>query len=313
MRKGKAKKTEKKYLSIVLVPHSSSHVKVFKFSSFYAKTIVCVLLLTSVFVAGGLYISKMLDENKALKQNINDLYSTNTQQRKVIEEKTDEVEKLQEDSAIFSEIVNDKIEEFTNSFNQITDDYITERSTKTDRSGDRTETEFTNEMRGLKDTLDGLSKLYSRSSDAPVADLSSAEAKIEAFMDTVPTLWPASGRLTDKFGYRSDPFTRRRKFHAGIDIGANHGAKIKAAASGKVTFAEYTAGTGRTVKISHARGITTVYGHASSILVEKGQTVKKGDVIARVGSSGRSTGSHLHFEVLLYGTAVDPLKYLDAK
>lgn len=312
MRKGKARKTEKKYLSIVLVPHSSSHVKVFKFSSFYAKIIACVVLLASVFVAGGLYISKMLDENKSLKQNINDLYSTNTQQRKLIEEKTDEVEQLKVDSAIFSEIVNDKIEEFTNSFNQITDDYIAERSTKTDRSGDRTETEFTNEMRGLKDTLDSLSKLYSRS-DVPVADLSSAEAKIEAFMDTVPTLWPTNGRLTDKFGYRSDPFTRRRKFHAGIDIGANYGAKIRAAASGKVIFSEYTSGTGRTVKISHARGITTVYGHASSILVEKGQTVEKGDVIAKVGSSGRSTGPHLHFEVLLYGTAVDPLKYLDVK
>ncbi|NLV36338.1 MAG: M23 family metallopeptidase [Clostridiaceae bacterium] len=312
MRKGKAKKTEKKYLSIVLVPHSSSKVKVFKFSSFYAKIIACVILLTSIFVAGGLYISRMLDENKSLKQNIDDLYSTNTQQRKLIEEKTDEVEQLKVDSAIFNEIVNDKIEEFTNSFNQITDDYIEERSKKTDRSGDRTETEFTNDMRELKGTLDSLSKLYSRS-DVPVADLSSAEAKIEAFMDTVPTLWPSNGRLTDKFGYRRDPFTRRNRFHAGIDIAANSGTKIKAAASGKVIFAEYTGGTGRTVKISHARGITTVYGHASSILVEKGQTVKKGDVIAKVGSSGRSTGPHLHFEILLYGSAVDPLKYLDVK
>jgi murein DD-endopeptidase MepM/ murein hydrolase activator NlpD len=312
MRKGKSKKTEKKYLSIVLVPHSSSHVKVLKFSSFYTKIIVSVVLLASVFVAGGLYISKMLDENRSLKQNINDLYSTNTQQRKIIEEKTDEVEQLKRDSAIFSEIVNDKIEEFTNSFNQITDDYIAERSTKTDRSGDRTETEFTNDMRGLKNSLDSLIKLYSRS-EVPVADLSSAEAKIEAFMDTVPTLWPAEGRLTDEFGYRKDPFTRKKKFHAGIDIGANYGTKIRAAASGKVIFAEYTGGTGRTVKISHARGITTVYGHASSILVKKGQTVKKGDVIAKVGSSGRSTGPHLHFEVLLYGTAVDPLKYLDEK
>ena len=86
MRKGKSKKTEKKYLSIVLVPHSSSHVKVLKFSSFYTKIIVSVVLLASVFVAGGLYISKMLDENRSLKQNINDLYSTNTQQRKIIEE-----------------------------------------------------------------------------------------------------------------------------------------------------------------------------------------------------------------------------------
>lgn len=312
MKKGKVRKTEKKYLSIVLVPHSSSHVKVFKFTSFYAKVVVCVLLLSAVFVGSGLYISKMLDENKALKQNINDLYSTNTEQRKLIEESADEIEQLKEDSAAFSEIVNDKIEEFTDSFNQITDEYIEERSSKTNRSGDRTETAFTNDMRALKDTLDSLSSLYSRTGQ-PVADLSAAENKIDAFMETVPTLWPASGRITDRFGYRKDPFTRRKKFHAGLDIGADYGSKIKAAATGKVILAEYTAGTGRTVKISHARGITTLYGHASSILVKEGQVVKKGDVIAKVGSSGRSTGPHLHFEVLLYGTAVDPLQYLDAK
>ena len=129
-------------------------------------------------------------------------------------------------------------------------------------------------MRGLKNSLDSLIKLYSRS-EVPVADLSSAEAKIEAFMDTVPTLWPAEGRLTDEFGYRKDPFTRKKKFHAGIDIGANYGTKIRAAASGRSYLQSIQCGTGRTVKISHARGITTVYGHASSILVKKGQTVKK--------------------------------------
>lgn len=312
MKKGKVKKTEKKYLSIVLVPHSSSHVRVFKFTSFYAKVVACVVLLSAVSIGSGLYISKMLDENKALKQNINDLYSTNTDQRKLIEEKTGEVEQLKKDSAIFSEIVNDKIEIITESFNQITDDYLEERSTKTNRSGDRTEVAFTSDMRSLKDDLDSLISLYSRT-EQPKADLSSAEAKIDAFMETVPTLWPASGRITDKFGYRKDPFTKRKKFHSGLDIGANYGSKIKAAASGKVIFAEHTGGTGKTVKISHARGITTLYGHASSILVEEGQIVKKGDVIAKVGSSGRSTGPHLHFEVLLYGTAVDPLQYLDVK
>ncbi len=312
MKKGKVKKTEKKYLSIVLVPHSSSHVKVFKFTSFYAKVVACVILLSAVFVCSGLYISKMLDENRALKQNLNDLYSTNTDQRRLIEEKTNEVEQLKEESAIFTEIVNDKIEIITESFNKITDEYLEDRSTKANRSGDRTEIAFTDDMRNLKGQMDSLISLYSRTSQ-PIADLGSAEAKIDAFMETVPTLWPASGRITDEFGYRRDPFTRRKKFHAGLDIGADYGSKIKAAASGKVILAEYIAGTGKTVKISHERGITTVYGHASSILVEEGQIVKKGDVVAKVGSSGRSTGPHLHFEVLLYGTAVDPLQYLDAK
>jgi murein DD-endopeptidase MepM/ murein hydrolase activator NlpD len=145
------------------------------------------------------------------------------------------------------------------------------------------------------------------------ADLTAAEAKLTAYMDTVPTLWPTSGRVTDDFGFRKDPFTRRTKYHDGIDIGADYGISIKASASGIVTLAERTSGYGLAVKISHGRGIYTLYGHASKLLVKVGQTVKKGDVIAKVGSSGRSTGPHLHFEVLLYGTPVSPLQYLDEK
>ncbi len=312
MDKGKAKKSEKKYLSIVLVPHSSSHVKVLRFNAFYTKLIVSSLLLTAIIVCGGLYISRMLYENRSLRQNLNDLYSTNTEQRQIIEEKSNEIDKLKKDSADFNEIVNDKIEQYTEQYNKITDDYITGQKSKSSRSGERTETAFTNDMSELKDTLDSLSSVYSRSG-LPAADLSSAEAKISAFMETVPTLWPAIGRITDEFGYRKDPFTRRTKYHEGIDIGSNYGSSIKAAAGGTVTFAQYTGGTGRTVIINHGRGISTVYGHASKILVKSGQKVKKGDVIAKVGSSGRSTGPHLHFQVLLYGTPVNPLKYLDVK
>ncbi len=108
-------------------------------------------------------------------------------------------------------------------------------------------------------------------------------------------------------------FTRRKTFHDGLDIACPYGEDIKAAANGKVTFADRKSGYGRTVMIDHGHGLTTVYGHASKLLVKAGQTVKKGDVIAKVGSSGRSTGPHLHFEIRLYGSPVDPLKYLDEK
>lgn len=312
MKKGKVKKTEKKYLSIVLVPHSSSHVKVLKFTSFYVKLMAYFVILTAVFIYSGLYISKILDENKALKQDINELHSNNTEQRKVIEEKAEEIKQLREDGAAFSEIVNDKIEEFTERFNNITDQYLAERSTMANRSGDRTETAFTKDMLTLKETIDSLGNLYSRT-NLPEADITTAKTKIDEFMDTVPTLWPVYGRITDRFGYRKDPFTRKRKFHEGLDIGADYGASIKAVADGKIIFAENKAGTGRTIKISHARGISSIYGHTSKILVKVGQTVKKGDIIAKVGNSGRSTGPHLHLELRLYGTAVDPMQYLDSR
>lgn len=312
MKKGKVKKTEKKYLSIVMVPHSSSNVKVFKFRSFYIKLVASIVLLLAIFICSGLYISEMLKENKSLKQNISDLYSTNTEQRNIIEQKTNEINRLVEEGASFRESVNDKIEEFTQGFNKITDEYLTERSKMTSRSGERTETAFTNDMRGLKESIDNLSGLYSRSHPIE-ADLVAAEAKIAKFMETVPTLWPAAGRLTDSFGYRKDPITRKTKFHEGIDIGSDSGRTIRASASGKVIFAEYTSGIGRTIKINHGRGITTVYGHLSQYLVKVGQDVNKGDKIATMGTTGRSTGPHLHFEVRLFGTPVDPLQYLDLR
>lgn len=313
MNKGKAKKNEKKYLSIVLVPHSSNDVKVLRFKSFYIKLIAGFVLLTSAFVSGGLYISKMLEENNALKQNLTELYSANTEQRKLIDEKSSEIDKLKEESADFSEEINDKIEVITENFNKITDTYISGRvSSKSDRSGDRTEAAFSGDIQILKNSIDDLSVVYSRS-DKPEADLSAAEAKLAKYLETIPTLWPtpSSKRITDKFGYRKDPFTRRTKFHDGIDIGADYGTSIVAAAAGKVILSERTSGYGRAIKIDHGRGLVTLYGHASKLLVKVGQTVKKGDVIAKVGSSGRSTGPHLHFEILLYGTTVDPISYLD--
>ncbi len=312
MKKGKVRKSPKKYLSIVLVPHSSSHVKVLRFNAFYAKLVACFVILVAVFVSGSLYISKMLKENDALKQNLNELYVTTTEQSKLLQARSEEIGRLKDESAAFKEVVNDKIEEFTENFNSITDEYLEERTSVVNRSGERNETAFTSDMHLLKTSLDSLSLLYSRSR-VPEADLETAEAKVNAFMETVPTLWPTNGRITDRFGYRKDPFNGKRKFHTALDIATDSGTPIKAAASGKVIYADYTYATGRTVKIDHGRGIVTLYGHCSKILAEPGQTVEKGEVIAKVGSTGRSTGPHLHFEILIYGTAVDPLEYLESK
>jgi murein DD-endopeptidase MepM/ murein hydrolase activator NlpD len=310
MKKGKAKRAQKKYFSIVLVPHSSSHVKVFKFTSFYAKLIACFVILIVIFVCGGLYISKMLEENESLKQNINELYSTTIEQNKLLDSRANEIQRLQDESASFKEVVNDKIEEFTENFNKITDEYLEDRSQIVSRSGERNETAFTNDMRELKASLDSLTQLYSRSRSLN-ADLDAAEAKVNEFMETVPTLWPVSGTITDEFVNRRDPFTRKIKFHTGLDIGTDYGKSIKAAAGGKVILVDYIYGTGNTVKVDHGNGIVTLYGHCSKILVKEGQIVEKGEVIAKVGSSGRSTGPHLHLEVQIYGTPVDPLQYLE--
>lgn len=125
-----------------------------------------------------------------------------------------------------------------------------------------------------------------------------------------PDRWPVSGAISSPFGLRRDPFTRTLQFHSGIDIAAPYGSPVTAAAAGTVTFAGYKPGYGFTVIVRHSTHRETLYAHMSRILVTAGQAVEKGDVIGRVGSSGHSTGPHLHFEVLEGGRPVDPYPYL---
>ncbi|MFN5855643.1 MAG: peptidoglycan DD-metalloendopeptidase family protein [Pseudanabaenaceae cyanobacterium] len=127
-------------------------------------------------------------------------------------------------------------------------------------------------------------------------------------------LMPATGPITSGFGWRVHPITGEQRLHKGIDIGAAMGAPILAASDGVVTEAGWTdGGYGNIVELKHPDGTLTLYAHTSRVLVSKGDTVKRGDVIAEVGSTGRSTGPHLHFEVQPDGkTAVDPMDFIAA-
>lgn len=125
-----------------------------------------------------------------------------------------------------------------------------------------------------------------------------------------PSGWPVKGWLTSLFGMRKSPFTGRRVFHEGLDIACRTGTPITASADGIVSFSGIKSGYGKMVIIDHGYGYQTCYGHNSKIFVKVGQRVKRGEKIAAVGNTGRSTGSHLHYEVRLNGTPVNPRKYL---
>ncbi|MDP5016331.1 peptidoglycan DD-metalloendopeptidase family protein [Anabaena sp. UHCC 0187] len=122
--------------------------------------------------------------------------------------------------------------------------------------------------------------------------------------------FPSDAPTSSPFGWRVHPILGYRRFHAGLDFAASYGSTIRAADSGTVIFAGWYGGYGKAVIISHSKGITTLYGHASELSVSEGQTVQKGQPIALVGSTGFSTGPHLHFEVRRDGTPVDPANYL---
>ena len=121
------------------------------------------------------------------------------------------------------------------------------------------------------------------------------------------------GWISSYFGARTDPFTGRNAFHRGIDFAAPAGSEVVAVAAGVVTYAKERFGYGRTVEINHGNGYVTRYAHNENLKVKAGDTVKKGDPIALIGSTGRSTGPHLHFEGLSQGRAVDPMSFVSLK
>lgn len=125
-----------------------------------------------------------------------------------------------------------------------------------------------------------------------------------------PTLWPVQGRITGSFGERIDPFNGEGAFHRGIDISSDYGTRVIAPADGVVRLADVMNGYGKTVLLDHSNGIATLFGHLSAFAVTAGQRIHRGDTLGYVGQSGRSTGPHLHYEVRIGNTPVNPYKYL---
>ncbi len=127
---------------------------------------------------------------------------------------------------------------------------------------------------------------------------------------SMPSVWPAKGWLTSRFGPRVSPFTGRRQIHGGIDIAAASGTSVYAPARGRVVFAGRKGPLGNALVLDHGFGVKTVYGHTKVIHVDTGETVERGQEIAAIGSTGRSTGPHLHYVVEVSGKARDPLDYI---
>ncbi|HEX7186580.1 MAG TPA: peptidoglycan DD-metalloendopeptidase family protein [Thermoanaerobaculia bacterium] len=153
--------------------------------------------------------------------------------------------------------------------------------------------------------------------EARAAELSGALDKVEdkleqrvRWISSTPAIAPVKGILTSGFGYRNDPITHGNGNHQGVDIAAGPGQPVKASADGIVMRAGEEGGLGRAVFLAHGYGLTTRYGHLSAVTVRPGQKVKRGDVVGRVGNTGRSTGYHLHYEVRIDGSPVNPLAYI---
>ncbi|HJS65925.1 MAG TPA: M23 family metallopeptidase [Nitrospiraceae bacterium] len=173
-------------------------------------------------------------------------------------------------------------------------------------SSDLTEEE---RIASIKNDIDWLSK-EAAIQEQSLQELSLAAEKKSSRWAATPSIWPVKGWVTSGFGPRVSPFTEKPAWHDGLDIGAAANAPIQAPAQGRVTVVGFDPKLGILVKLDHGFGIETVYGHLAKSLVKEGQRVKRGEVIALVGSSGLATGPHLHYMVKVNGQALDPVKYI---
>jgi murein DD-endopeptidase MepM/ murein hydrolase activator NlpD len=146
--------------------------------------------------------------------------------------------------------------------------------------------------------------------DAQITSVRSSVERQQILANATPSIWPTTGWLTSSFGGRRDPFTGGRDYHAGLDISADRGKPVRATADGTISEAGWSGNYGNMVLVGHRFGLSTRYGHLSHLAVRPGQTVRRGDIIGFVGSTGRSTSPHLHYEVLLNGQAINPLRFL---
>jgi murein DD-endopeptidase MepM/ murein hydrolase activator NlpD len=163
--------------------------------------------------------------------------------------------------------------------------------------------------KALSETLDKLSAEATRQEQS-LQELQAYFQDQRFLLASVPSVWPTRGWVTSDFGVRMDPYTSERVMHAGMDIAGPHGKEVIAPSDGTVVFAGLEGGYGNVLVIDHGYGIKTRYGHLSSVKVKAGEKVKRGQGIAALGNTGRSTGPHLHYEVRVNGIAQNPRKFI---
>ncbi len=170
--------------------------------------------------------------------------------------------------------------------------------------------------RSREESTDALSRRVDKASALATREEQSLNEYLAYFhsqkslLASAPAIWPVRGFITSEFGSRMDPFTEGRVMHAGMDIATEHGKEVIAPADGLVVFAGMEGGYGNVIVIDHGYGVKTRYGHLAAIKVKAGQKVKRRELIGNVGSTGRSTGPHLHYEVRVNGIAENVRKYL---
>lgn len=327
------KKNVNRRYTLLVVPEGTSPVFRFKFRLLYllAILIAAAVLLTSVLVLYALnrthtnrigtleaqlsdssnrFRNTVVNKEQEIDRLLNELMEL-SEKSKTIESKMSELEQLEAElQSLTNGGAGKKKDKIAAAANIPAKTSLTAEGGVGGESIPLTDQEIANLVQKTKESITTSLKempgLQQRLEQTKVA-----VEEYKALMAILPTYWPTvSTRVTSDYGEREDPFTGRLTKHAGMDIGGSTGDPIYAAANGEVIETGYTSARGNYITISHPSGLKTNYMHLSKILTEVGATVKQGELIAELGSTGRSTGPHLHIEVIKNGNTVDPADYL---
>lgn len=304
-------KRKSTHATFMYIPETESKVLSLRIPLWLPKTVAIVLALLLLGTSTSLYmLGSINDKYSNSKNEINKLAAVNTSQRQEIESLQNEAQQIRQ-----------QLDENAKALEDIKKIVGIKQSESTEKKeAPAAKPESSNTSQGKIDDvalqIESIKTSYAALSIDAMAQrqvIDSAVAPVKkqvAFLSAKPTIRPVDTRITATYGYRRNPFTNRgSEFHRGIDFAGAIGTPIKATGDGVVIFAGWQSGFGKVVIISHGYGYTTLYGHNSKLLVEQGDKVKKGQVISKMGSTGRSTGPHCHYEVRLNGATVNPAKY----
>lgn len=300
-------RSEKREYTLMIVPHHGKNVRSFRLPvralQFSAAALGVLAVLTiGTFVSYRYALNVASTERAELEQ----LRQVNVNQHTQIEELAKATAVLQDDMNRLNKLDAD-IRKMVNS-----DELPASRSGITrpvaghSGQGGPTAKPEVNDLVNLVQELQATAKAREQSLTALQAALVDRNARLAA----TPSVWPTSGDVTSRFGWRGSPWGWGNDWHPGIDIANDYGTPIMATADGEVSYSGWYSGYGKLIQIDHGNGIVTLYGHNSELLVNVGDRVKKGQVIAHMGSTGNSTGAHCHYEVRVNGTAVNPANFL---
>ncbi|MGI6086302.1 MAG: M23 family metallopeptidase [Acetivibrionales bacterium] len=320
---GKISTKKRNYLSFMLVPHHKGGVRTITISN-YRTTLLSItaMMLVALLILTG-YTLSVVKENQLLKEQHNQELEFILAQKATLEDYiANQTSELIENAELISAASTTKtiseqaLQQYKQEYEDMVVAYVDNNmsSIKSVSRGKSDEASFKESIQELRALIE-LVENAKLSEDDTNSKINQKEHELTNFLNALPTYWPVDNSTTvhSDFGRRFHPIYKYYRSHDGIDIGNKQYPTIYAAGDGKVVEAGSTKGYGNYVAISHGNGFKSIYAHLSSYSVKVGDWVKKGQKIAKMGNTGTSTGTHLHFELQINGVPTDPKKYLEKR